>query len=81
MMQALALAATVVLAASSSPKEQQLAAENARLKLEVARLSLQTATPSAGGWVAPETKDLKESKPNILIIFGDVRHSSFSGFL
>jgi hypothetical protein len=68
-----ATAATAVVAATldSTPREQHLAAEVARLQIELARLSLQTATPSAGGWIAPKAEDLKASKPNILIVFGD----------
>ena len=71
MLLAAVLLAAAATATATAAREDELAAENARLKLEVARLSLQIATPSAGGWVAPKVTDLKASKPNILIIFGD----------
>ena len=77
----LATAATVAAGRGSSTREEQLAAENAQLRAEVARLSLQTATPSSGGWVAPKIEGLEASKPNIMIIFGDDSADARASFL
>lgn len=52
-----------------------LEAENTALKTEVRQLKqqLRQRNGAGGAWVQPRMEDIAASKPNILIIFGDVR--------
>ena len=56
-----------------------LEAENAALKTEVRQLKQQLRHRNSAGdgaWIQPRMEDIAASKPNILIIFGDVRPGS-----
>eukprot|EP01043_Picozoa_sp_COSAG02_P041547 COSAG02_NODE_3453_length_6714_cov_65.566591_1_plen_78_part_00 len=52
-----------------------LEAENTALKTQLKQLQQQLRQQGIGdhGWAHPTMEDIAESKPNIMIIFGDVR--------